>query len=70
MATKNADTAPTRQELADLMNVCPASMRDGNYGQVVEFKRALAAGYHALGNGRATLASLRAAAAALRAFGG
>ena len=70
MANKISDTAPARQELADLMKVCPASVRDRNHGQVVEFKPALAAGYRVLGNGRATMASLRAAVAALRAFGG
>lgn len=68
MATQNSDTAPARQELADLMKVCPTSVRDGGYGQAIEFKRALPGGYRALGKATATPASLRAAAA-LCAFG-
>jgi len=69
MATQNSDTAPARQELAALMKVCPTSVLDGGYGHVNEFKPALAGGIRALGNSRATEASLKAAAAALHAFG-
>lgn len=69
MATKTSDTAPARQELQDLMKVCPASVRVGGYGHVIKFKRALADGYRALGNSRATAASLRATTATLRSSG-
>ena len=69
MSTTNTDTGPAREELNALMKICPASVRNGSCNEVVEFKRAIAGGYRALGNTRSTPASLRAAAAALRAFG-
>lgn len=55
--------------MAALIKVRPASVPDGGYGHVIQFHRGLAGGHRALGNRRDTLASFKAASAALREFG-